>query len=124
VRLDPTRWHEFWITIRADTTGQGTHRVDVYLDGSLVPRSLYVTAGTGDDFAGISYIATGCGSTAQSGAFDLDYFTYKLGAAAPAGSAVPVIASASLVSGNIAGVWTGGRPPYTLGKSRCNNQPQ
>src|SRR5438034_45313 len=101
VTLDPTRWHEFWITIRADTTGQGTHRVDIYLDGSLVPRTFYVTAGTGDDFSGISYIATGCGSTGQSGAFDVDYFTYKLSAVAPASSAVPVFASAGLVSGNL-----------------------
>jgi hypothetical protein len=124
VKLDPTRWHEFWITIRADTTGQATHRVDVYLDGSLVPRTSYVTAGTGDDFAGISYIATGCGSTAQSGAFDLDYFTYKLGAVAPAGSAVPVIVSASLVSGNLLGTWVGGRPPYTVQAKSALTDPE
>src|SRR5207249_728196 len=70
--LDPTRWHEYWITIRADTTGQGTHRVDIYLDGSLTPRTFFVTAGDGSDYTGISYLAMGCGSTGQSGAFDVD----------------------------------------------------
>jgi CHRD domain-containing protein len=112
--LDPTLWHEFWITIRADTTGGGTHRVDIYLDGSLSSRTFYVTAGDGSDFTGISYIAMGCGSTGQSGAFDVDYFTYKLGAVAPTGSAIPVFTSASIVGNNIVGTWVGGRPPYTV----------
>jgi hypothetical protein len=73
--LDPTRWHEFWITIEGDTSSGGTHRVEVYLDGSLVPRMFHVTAGSGSDFGDITYLGLGAGSTGQSGALDVDFFT-------------------------------------------------
>ena len=98
--LDPTLWHEFWITIQADTTGKGSHKVDIYLDGSLRPRTFFVTAGTGLEYSGaFSYIALGMGNTGQSGAFDVDYFTYKIGAVAPTGSAVPVFTAATRSDG-------------------------
>ena len=81
--LDPTVWHDFRITIERDTTGTGTHRVRIYLDGSSVPNDFIVTAGNGNDFND-SYIGMGLGNTSQSGAFDVDYFSYKPGVFAPA----------------------------------------
>jgi hypothetical protein len=79
---DLTVWHEFWITIRADTSGGGTHKVEVYVDGSPAPTEFDVTAGTGHDFQD-SYISLGVGSTPQSGAIDVDFFAYTEGIAAP-----------------------------------------
>ena len=62
--IDPTKWHEFWITIAAG--GTGTHVVNIYADGSLIPTSFDVTAGSGSDFA-VGYLGLGLGSTPQSG---------------------------------------------------------
>jgi hypothetical protein len=84
LELDPTQWHEFWITIQADTSGTGTHVVNIYVDGSLDPDVFYVTAGDGDDYSD-SYIAMGVGSTPQSGAIDIDFFGYKPGVYPPDG---------------------------------------
>ncbi len=69
--LDPTQWHEFWISISPG--GAGTHQVAVYVDGSFTPAAEFdVTAGTGDD-VGDSYLSLGMGSTGQFGAFDVDF---------------------------------------------------
>ena len=78
--LDPTAWHEFWITIAAG--GSGTHVVEVYADGSLTPTTFDVTAGTGSDFGG-SYIAMGAGSTPQQGAHDIDFMAWAPGVIQP-----------------------------------------
>ena len=78
LELDPIEWHEFWITIQADTTGTGTHLVTVSVDGSLVQNKFYVTAGDGNEYND-SYIAMGLGSTPQSGALDIDFFAYAPG---------------------------------------------
>jgi hypothetical protein len=98
--LDPTAWHEFWITIEAG--GTGTHVVNVYRDGSLTSDAFEVTAGTGDDFGGISYIAIGSGSTPQQGAYDLDFIGWKAGAVPPvpepSGLLLIVCAALGLVS--------------------------
>jgi hypothetical protein len=83
LELDPTVWHEFRITIEPDVSATGTHLVKVYLDRSPVSSNFIVTAGNGNDYND-SYIALGLGSTAQSGAFDVDYFSYKPGISAPA----------------------------------------
>ncbi|HEY2953072.1 MAG TPA: immunoglobulin domain-containing protein, partial [Verrucomicrobiae bacterium] len=38
--LDPNQFHEFWITIQTNRTGgPGTHTVDIYRDGSLLPTT-------------------------------------------------------------------------------------
>jgi len=84
LELDPTAWHEFWITIEADDSGQGTHVVNIYVDGSMEPVTFYVTAGTGNDYDD-SYVAMGVGATPQSGAIDIDFFAYKPGAFRPDG---------------------------------------
>jgi len=82
---DLTVWHEFWITIEPDTSGGGTHKVNIWLDGSSTPSEFHVTAGDGSDFTE-SYISLGLGATPQSGAIDVDFFGYKEGLAAPAPS--------------------------------------
>ena len=80
---NPTDWHEFWITIKGDTSGGGTHRVDILADGLLAPFTFHVTAGDGNDYSGSSYLALGLGNTGQSGAIDVDFFAYKSGAFMP-----------------------------------------
>lgn len=86
---DPTTFHEFWITIVGDTSGGGTHRVSVYLDGSLTPSVFHVTAGTGGDYpsggGSISrgYLGMGTGATNLSGAFDADFFAWMPGVIVP-----------------------------------------
>ena len=82
---DLTIWHEFWITIEPDTSGGGTHKVNIWVDGSATPSEFHVTAGDGGDFTE-SYINLGLGATPQSGAIDVDFYGYKEGLAAPAPS--------------------------------------
>ncbi len=82
---DLSTWHEFWITIQADQTGGGTHKVDIYVDGSSTPSTFHVTGGTGNDYGGQSYLAMGVGATPQIAGLDVDFFAYKEGAVAPGG---------------------------------------
>lgn len=90
---DPTAWHEFWITIVADTSGGGSHRADIYVDGSLAPSVFHVTAGSGND-EGYSYLGLGMGSTGFVGAVDVDFFAWKAGVVIPQS----VLACASAVT--------------------------
>jgi hypothetical protein len=79
---DLTSFHEFWITIQPDQTGVGTHKVDVYVDGSTTANSFLVTAGTGSDYT-LSYLSMGLGATPQQAAIDVDFFAYKEGIHVP-----------------------------------------
>ena len=75
--------------ICADTPELGTHVAKVYLDGAVEPAAIFdVTAGTGQEYAG-SYLALGLGSTADSGALDLDFVRIARGTNAPAGPSYP-----------------------------------
>jgi hypothetical protein len=80
---DATQWHEFWITIEEDASNTGTHKVDIYADGSFLPTTFFTTAGDGTYGAPASYLLMGTGSTDQSGAFDVDFFSYSSGVHAP-----------------------------------------
>jgi len=80
---DLTIWHEFWINIQADNSGQGTHVVTIYNDGDASTPSIFnVTAGSSSDLTG-TCLALGVGATPQSGAVDVDFFAYKEGIIAP-----------------------------------------
>ena len=83
IALDPTEWHEFWIVIQRDEDGQGTHQALIFIDGDTSPKVFKMTAGTGDDYGGISYLAMGATATPQNAALDVDFFGYKLGAVSP-----------------------------------------
>ncbi len=81
-----TEWHEFWITIVGDTSGGGTHRVEIYMDGSLTPSVFHVTAGTHDEnstLGDLTLMAFGAGATPQYSAFDTDFYGYKPGIYTP-----------------------------------------
>jgi hypothetical protein len=82
--LDPTVFHEFWITIQANdaTAGNGTHRVQVYLDGNPTPTSFDVTAGQGSDQP-TSYLALALNNSTTLGAMDVDFFAYSPGVIVP-----------------------------------------
>ncbi|MCZ6795530.1 MAG: hypothetical protein O7J95_18150, partial [Planctomycetota bacterium] len=55
-----------------------------YTDGNLAPAGTFdVTAGSGSDFDGVSYVAIGLGATPLSGALDVDYIRVKAGVHAP-----------------------------------------
>jgi hypothetical protein len=83
---DLTTWREFWITIKADDSGLGTHVVTIYLDGDASASSIYhVTAGSSSDLTG-TCLALGVGATPQTGAIDVDFFAYKEGIIAPSPS--------------------------------------
>lgn len=89
--LDPTQWHEFWITIQANdaTVGNGTHTVTIYVDGSQIGMPFNVTAGTGSDTDTtitpnwVDYIGMGLNNSATVGAYDIDFYAYKPGIYAP-----------------------------------------
>jgi hypothetical protein len=105
--LDPTTFHEFWITIQGSqgVPGSGTHTVSVYTDGSVTPAVFHVTAGTGSDLSSTSpastnfttslatnYLSLGCPSSLAIGALDVDYFGYKPGVFVPiAANTAPVL---------------------------------
>jgi hypothetical protein len=85
--FDPTKWHEFWIQIVKDTSGGGTHKVTVWMDGDVAnPKIFHVTAGTKhegtyDSWSG--YLAMSLGRTGIAGSQDVDFFAYKAGLHAP-----------------------------------------
>lgn len=83
IPFDPTAWHEFWITIEKDAAEVGTHVANIYIDGSDSPQVFKITAGPGDDFSGISYLAMGATATPQNAALDIDFFGVKFEAIAP-----------------------------------------
>ncbi|MFP6897349.1 MAG: choice-of-anchor J domain-containing protein [Roseibacillus sp.] len=76
-------WQEVWVTVEADTSGGGTHRADIYLNGETSPASFHLVAGTGSDEA-YNYAVMGLGSTNASGAIDIDFFNLKEGIHVPA----------------------------------------
>jgi hypothetical protein len=80
---DLTAFHEFWITIIGDTSGGGTHRVEIFINGELTPNVFHVTAGNGNDYGSLSYLGMGLGATPQQGAVDIDFFAYKPGVHLP-----------------------------------------
>ena len=83
--IEPRVWNNFWITIEEDDSDTGTHKVDIYLNGSNTPTTYYVTSGNGSD-ASYTYIAMGLGATPQSGAVDIDFFNIKEGIEVPTSS--------------------------------------
>ena len=83
IALDPTQWHEYWISIEKDEANVGTHVARIYVDGSSAPQTFKITAGTGSDFGG-SYLAIGSTATPQNSALDIDFFGVKFEAVAPA----------------------------------------
>ena len=90
--LDPNVFHEFWITIRTNdaTVGNGTHVVNIYVDGATTPATFNITAGTGDEGAnvlnGTNFLAIGLNNSGGRGGLDVDFYAYKQGVIAPAGA--------------------------------------
>jgi len=85
--FDPTKWHEFWIQVVKDTSGGGTHKVTIWMDGDVAnPKIFHVTAGTKHEGAYDSwggYLAMSLGRTGIAGSQDVDFFAYKAGLHAP-----------------------------------------
>ena len=89
--LDPTLWHEFWITIQTNdaTPENGTHSVTVYTDCSTRPYTFNVTAGGQDDVDTsvtpnwTDYIGMGLNNAPTVGAMDVDFYAYKPGVQVP-----------------------------------------
>ncbi len=85
--FDPTKWREFWIQIVKDTSGGGTHKVTIWMDGDTAnPKIFHVTAGTKHEAAYDSwggYLAMSIGRTGIAGSQDVDFFAYKAGLHVP-----------------------------------------
>jgi uncharacterized repeat protein (TIGR01451 family) len=120
--LDPSVFHEFWITIQDNGAEAGTHRVSVYLDGGKTPTIFNVTSGTGSDGPATNYLALGLGTlSAQRGAVDVDFLGYQSGIILPSAFNEPVgivtqPASQFVVEGQMAAFNVGvtGTPPYSF----------
>lgn len=98
---DWSQWQEFWITIRAETGGGGTHRIQLFANGALAPIVFDLTAGDGSEgFASSTqtYLGMGLGSTSQMGAVDVDYVAVAAGVIAP----VPEPSSGAALSAGVA----------------------
>ena len=87
--LDPRQWHEYWIVMKAAPAGPGTHKVQVFIDGDPTVYEFDVTAGDGGEYAPSSVMTMGLGATPQSGAIDVDFFSWKGGTHMPPGIIVP-----------------------------------
>jgi hypothetical protein len=87
---DLNDWNEFWITIDS-STGAGTHKVDVYMNGSETAETFFVTAG-GPHFQiqwqGSAYLQLGLSNNDDFGSGDADFFAYKLGVHVPVAAEV------------------------------------
>src|SRR3954471_15045273 len=119
--LDSTVFHEFWITIQDNGASAGTHRVTIYVDGSLTPNIFNVTGGSGTEGPSTNYVAMGLPSTPERGAFDVDFFSYKPGVIVPvAADAPPSIVlqpvSIGVLEGEAASFTVGvtGAPPFSF----------
>lgn len=85
--LDPTEWNEFWIVLRKDDSGLGTHTAHIYTNGAPSAQVFHLTAAaSAGDYAAISYVTLGMSQTAQMGAVDVDFLAYKFEAVFPPGS--------------------------------------
>lgn len=80
---DLLNWHEFWITLQASKITTGAYQVDVYRDGSHTPMTFDVKSSFGAEFPG-QYVTFGLPSESSEGAFDVDFYAYKLGLVIPA----------------------------------------
>lgn len=77
---DLTDWTEFWITIEADTSGGGTHKVDIYTDGSTEASTYHITISAANRFEEFCI----CPSfTSGATAVDVDFMAYSNGVQAP-----------------------------------------
>ncbi|MBT5063947.1 MAG: hypothetical protein HOM65_16065, partial [Verrucomicrobia bacterium] len=83
IALDPTEWHEYWITIEKDEANVGTHVARIYVDGDSTAQTFKITAGPGNDFGDLSYLALGATATPQNAALDIDFFGVKFEAVDP-----------------------------------------
>jgi hypothetical protein len=125
--LDPNVFHEFWITIRTNdaTAGNGTHVVNIYVDGSSTPATFNITAGNGDEGAnvlnGTNFLALGLNNSGGRGGLDVDFFAYRQGVITPTGFNEPVAitqqpASTTVTEGQTATFTVGatGTPPQSF----------
>jgi hypothetical protein len=90
-------WHEFWITIVSNgnsQTGDGTHHVNVYMDGATTPVAFDVTMSDSGNGAYTcanclksAYQEFGLSSTGLFGSFDMDFYSYQLGVITPVAAA-------------------------------------
>ena len=81
-----TDWHEFWILIEQGVGGMFTNfKATVYMDGGTTPVGTFTDIAASVDSGAIteSAIAIGGGSGSGWGAWDTDFFAYKLGLHAP-----------------------------------------
>jgi len=88
-------WHEFWITIQADTSGGGTHKVTVYVDGDTTGVVKHVTAsnsydnGDGDPgrYQEETVMFMGCPGSDAYSSIDVDFIAWKAGVNVPTANA-------------------------------------
>jgi hypothetical protein len=98
-------WHEFWITIQTNGAAEGTHAVNVYMDGSTTPTLFNVTVSANDqaEYINDAWLAMGLSSSELFGAVDVDFYAYVLGVMTPvaagsgSGAAIPEPASIALL---------------------------
>jgi hypothetical protein len=78
-------WHEFWITIVTNGADPGTHRVNVYMDGSTTSTTFNVTVSGNDqaEYINDAWLAMGLSSSDLFGSVDIDFYAYQLGVIAP-----------------------------------------
>ncbi len=78
IALDPTVWHDYFVNIRKDPSGVGTHEVSVSVDGGEF-QTFIVTATSHSNYGGMSVLRLGLGNTLMSGAMDIKAFDFAPG---------------------------------------------
>ena len=78
IALDPTEWHDYWVNIKKDESGVGTHEVSISVDGGEF-QSFSVTATNHVNYSGMPVLRMGLGNTGMSGAMDIKAFDFAPG---------------------------------------------
>ncbi len=78
----PQDWMDVWVTLEADSSGGGTRRADIYLNGETVPQNFHLASGINGDES-YTYAVMGLGATPETGAVDIDFFLVKEGVHLP-----------------------------------------
>ncbi|MDG2383655.1 MAG: PEP-CTERM sorting domain-containing protein [Pirellulaceae bacterium] len=78
-----SEWQEFWITIQGTPDGPGSHRINVYTNGSTEASEFDVTAGIRSDGGGMGPLSIGIPGTSRASAWDLDFISIAEGVIEP-----------------------------------------
>ena len=77
--LDPTKWNEFWITIKQNSENSEKYDLKIYMNEGTIPdfaETIELSKSSDETYA---YMSMQLSSTSDTGAVEIDYISYKDG---------------------------------------------